>query len=291
MSSQKAPADMPKAINPLERGAEKILAQPSKGYWANIWDQLVARRAVVFGLWMFAMLVFFAVAAPLIANHRPYIAIDPVTNEQGEVIGREISFPLITALGIMDWTLIGASVYAVWAWWWRRSIKRRNGKSGRIALTLYVTSVFAAIAWSLVVVPWDRIEGLRAWWWWAGFGACALLGPAMLLSGAAVVATGRHDAFGRDLTDSAIRRLFFGALIAVVGASAFASLNRPALDRRDYIREYRMSPPEGAWALFPPIPHNGRRRSGWPRRAAWKSAFGNFTQRAGRSRHWRLRLR
>jgi len=257
MSSQTAPAAQAlKSINPLERGAEQLLAQPSKGYWANIWDQLRVRPAVLFALWSFGVLVFFAIGAPLLANHRPYVAVDPIVDEQGAIVGSEVSFPLFVSLGVVDWALIAGGVVAVWLYFWRKSIVRRKGRSGPIALALYLLAVVGILVVSLVMTPWERARDLQPAWWWASFSACIVIGLGMVFWGAWIVGTARRDAFGRDLTTGALRLLFFGSFIASVGAGAFVSLNRPALDRTDYFREYQVNPEEGAWAIFPPIPHN-----------------------------------
>lgn len=49
----------------------------SQSYWAGVWNEFSKNRLAMAGLVVIALLALIAIAAPLIANNRPYIYIDP----------------------------------------------------------------------------------------------------------------------------------------------------------------------------------------------------------------------
>lgn len=247
-----------RGVNPLELGAEKLLLQDSRSYWEAIWDDVRKRPTAVVAIWLLTALAFVAVFAPLIANHRPYVAVTPVAGDDIPVGTTELSYPLFRSLSIVDWSLMSAYIAAVWIIMWRRSLQQRGGKSHPLALLLYLAFSVLPIVGGLLAVPWERRAtiGLPAWWWWTCFGTLAGMGIIGLAYGVSVLAIGRRDAFGRDMTGSALRAAYLGTLMCAIGGSAFGTLSRPKLDATDYYKKYVMEPEQGAWALFPPIPHN-----------------------------------
>lgn len=243
------------SVNPLELGAEELLLQESLSYWQNIWTEVKKRPSAVVAIWVLIILALIAIAAPLLANHRPYITITPITGDDGTVT-KEIAFPLFKAMTIIDWTLLSGSISLVWLFLQRKYILRAKGKANKLLLLLFLAFSILPIVWGLFAVPWSQKELIPATWWWLIFTILTFFGIAGLIYGTSIVATGRRDEFGRDLTGIALRSLFTGSLLLVICGSAFGTMNRPKLDRTDYYSEYVIDKDEGSWALFAPIPHN-----------------------------------
>ena len=49
--------------------------KPPKGFWADAWDQVIRRPSAIIGLTWVAIIAFFAVFAPLLANGHPLITV------------------------------------------------------------------------------------------------------------------------------------------------------------------------------------------------------------------------
>ncbi len=49
--------------------------KPPKGFWADAWDQVVRRPSAIIGLTWVAIIAFFAVFAPLLANGHPLVTV------------------------------------------------------------------------------------------------------------------------------------------------------------------------------------------------------------------------
>ncbi|MBL1216468.1 MAG: ABC transporter permease [Planctomycetes bacterium] len=256
--SGKSKSEFERGVNPLELGATELLIQDSKSYWEAIWDDVRKRATAIIATWVLVVLAFIAVFAPMITNHRPYVAAAPVTGPDAVPGATELVFPLFRSLAIVDWSLMSAFIGAVWLIFWRRSLRRSEGKSNPVTLLLFLAYSVLPIVWGLLAVPWERRTtiGLPAWWWWACFGALGVFGIIGLGYGAYILATGRQDAFGRERTGSALRAAYLGMLMCVIGGSAFGTLNRPKLDATDYYDDFVVKAEEGTWALFPPNPHN-----------------------------------
>jgi len=244
------------AINPLALGAHDLLIQESKGYWTGIWEEVRKRPTAVIAIWVLIFLALVAIFAPFISNHRPFYSITPVTGDNGTV-SKDLAFPLFGAMSFVDWALLSGFASFVWLVIWRRFILKTKGRGNPIVIGLFIIFSVLPIVWGLLDVPWDwepsRLPGM---WWWIAFSAVGFFGFLFLIWGVLIVATGRRDAFNRDLTGQALRSLFAGSLLLVISGSAYGTLDRPELDRTDYYKKYALAPEDGASALFPPIPHN-----------------------------------
>ncbi len=245
----------PKSINPLALGADDLLAQPSQGYWAEIWKEVKKRPTARIAIWVLIFLALVSILAPVLTNHRPLVSTTPITAEDGTV-SKVLAFPLFKSLGIVDWTLISMMISIVWLVVWRKFILNNKGKSNPLILTAFVIFALVPIAWGLYEVPWSMKTSIPGALWWSIFGVVGFIGLLALSSGTRVIATGKRDEFGRDMTGSALRKLLIGSLMLVIAGAAFGTLNRPKLDRTDYYKEFVLAPDDGAWALFAPLPHD-----------------------------------
>jgi len=248
--SESADSKQVKAINPLELGAEELLTRESVGQWASIWREVFQSKAPVFATVMLVLLGLLAVFAPLLANHRPFVAADLVDGQ------RQFSFPLFLNLGATDWTLLALVFFSVWAIFWRKSLRRHQHAANRAVIILYVLFGLVAIPWSLAELPDNATMMPDSKWFYIGFGALALVGVAALLRGAVLLWSGATDLLGTDRSGSALRWMVIGPLMIIYGMGQFGTLNRPRLDTTDYYRKYVEKAKEGSWALFTPMPHN-----------------------------------
>ena len=146
---------VPAAISGIEvmRGVGAVRAKP---FWADAWDRVLTRRGAVLGLAWIAVIGFFAVFAPLVANAHP-LTLVRVLPGGGQV--RE--WPLLANLSATDWALlVGFAVGVPWILAGPRSLSRGQ----RIGVFLVAAlQVGAVIVLAGAVVGWAQ-DAARAEW-------------------------------------------------------------------------------------------------------------------------------
>ncbi len=262
---------LPASVNPLERGADQLLQQESRGYWATIWGDVMKRTPARMAWYVLLTLFVIGMYSPFLANHLPFVTVTP--QEDGT---RQFAFPLFGALSAVDWTLAVGGITLLWFVLWGRRLARRDGRAGRagvaaVALIGLSAPVLGAAATLLrpspEISPDAGVVGIVrfnldrmnvAGWWWALIGVLLLFGAFNLVRGTLTLWSGRRDDFGRSLAGAALRTSFVGLLALVLGGAFIGTRLRSTLDTTDYYGIYKMNPQEGAWAIFAPLPHNFR---------------------------------
>lgn len=141
---------VPQAISGVDamRGVGAVQA---KGFWEDAWARVLARPGAVFGLSWIAVIAFFAVFAPLIANAHP---VTLVTDR-----GRE--WPLLEHLAPADWLLLaGAVLGAPWVFLGPRRLKRSQRLGVLVASGLQAA---ATVVLSAALVAWADDADRAAW--------------------------------------------------------------------------------------------------------------------------------
>jgi len=121
----------PAAVSGVEvmRG---VGAQEAKGFWADAWDRVRRRPGAMLGMAWIAVMGFFAVFAPLIANAHP-IRLERL-GADGQVLA--VEWPLFAYLSPTDWLLMIATAFGVpWVFFG----SGRLGRSGRIGVLVGLT--------------------------------------------------------------------------------------------------------------------------------------------------------
>ncbi|MBM4100220.1 MAG: ABC transporter permease [Planctomycetes bacterium] len=140
----------PQAISGVDamRGVGAVQA---KGFWEDAWARVLARPGAVFGLSWIAVIAFFAVFAPLIANAHP---VTLVTDR-----GRE--WPLLEHLAPADWLLLAGAVLGTpWVFLGPRRLKRSQRLGVLVACGLQAA---ATVVLSAAVVAWADDADRAAW--------------------------------------------------------------------------------------------------------------------------------
>lgn len=96
-----APTEELKAVTGVQL-AQGIGHQPTRGFWTEAWDQIIRRPAAVIGMSWVAIIAFFAIFAPLIANGHPLMMWE--LDESGNRGG--MSSPLLNSLSAADVVLL-----------------------------------------------------------------------------------------------------------------------------------------------------------------------------------------
>jgi ABC-type dipeptide/oligopeptide/nickel transport system permease subunit len=96
-----APTEELKAVTGVQL-AQGIGHQPTRGFWTEAWDQIIRRPAAVIGMSWVAIIAFFAIFAPLIANGHPLMMWE--LDESGN--RGEMSSPLLNSLSAADVVLL-----------------------------------------------------------------------------------------------------------------------------------------------------------------------------------------
>lgn len=96
-----APTEELKAVTGVQL-AQGIGHQPTRGFWTEAWDQITRRPAAVIGMSWVAIIAFFAIFAPLIANGHPLMMweLDEAGNRGA------MSSPLLNSLSAADVVLL-----------------------------------------------------------------------------------------------------------------------------------------------------------------------------------------
>ncbi len=162
-------------------------AQQAKGFWADAWDRVVVRVGAKVAIGWIAIIAFFAVFAPVIANAHPLLRTNTKSGEWDS--------PLWTNLTSVDLALLAAGVFALpWiylpkAWALRCGVPQRSTRLGLlllVALQAGVTLVasLAVSAWSRDVesAPWIRALAVSP-----SFPLYAALAIGVVAAGAALV--------------------------------------------------------------------------------------------------------
>ncbi|MEY4535391.1 MAG: hypothetical protein RLZZ246_1709, partial [Planctomycetota bacterium] len=124
-----------------------IGAQEAKGFWADAWDRVRRRTGAMLGMAWIAVMGFFAVFAPLIANAHP-LRLERLGPE-GQVLS--VEWPLFAYLTPTDWLLMIAAAFGVpWVFLGSRSL----GRSGRIAVLIGLTMQAGATIVLAALLTW-----------------------------------------------------------------------------------------------------------------------------------------
>tara|TARA_R110000782_G_scaffold20675_19_gene55937 strand:- start:38690 stop:40438 length:1749 start_codon:yes stop_codon:yes gene_type:complete len=100
----------PEAVTGVQL-AQGIGHQPTRGFWAEAWEQVIRRPGAIFGLAWISVVGFFAVFSPVIASGHPLVLHE--LGPDGAVVGT--TYPLLDNLKATDvLLLIGAVVGLVW---------------------------------------------------------------------------------------------------------------------------------------------------------------------------------
>lgn len=230
---------MPTAVSGVEvmRG---IGTQEAKGFWADAWDRVCRRPGAVLGMVWIALMGFFAVFAPLIANAHP-ICLERLAAD-GSVTA--VEWPLFAYLTPTDWLLmIGAVLGVPWVFLGPRSM----GRSTRLAILVGLlmqagfTIVLAALA------TWGAEESGVAW-----LERLTLLdaGPWPLSLAAAVVAA--MVALALPLGISLSRRLApIVATALLAGGLAWLAGGHTLVNHEQVILDEQAGSVRATWTLVP----------------------------------------
>jgi peptide/nickel transport system permease protein len=201
----------PRAISGIDamRGVGAVQA---KGFWADAWDRVVGRFGARVALAWIAVVAFFAVFGPVVANAHPLLRTDRATGAWDS--------PLWQNLTAVDLALLAAAVFGVpFAFLPKRlataiGMPMRSSRLGLLFLvalqagfTIVVAGLVSSVTRDNDSARWMRELGEASWFPWAASGAVGLLGAAV----AALIA-GRPTA-----------KLLVVLLAAVVAVSASAS--------------------------------------------------------------------
>ena len=196
----------PRAISGIDamRGVGAVQA---KGFWADAWDRVVGRFGARVALAWIAVVAFFAVFGPVVANAHPILRKDLATGAWDS--------PLWQNLTAVDLALLAAALFGVPFAFLPEGLAKRLGvpmRSSRLGLLFLVAleAGFTIVAAGLVSsvtrdndsAPWLRELGRAAWFPWAASAAVGMSAAAV----AALVA-------GRRATKLCV--VLLAALVAV----------------------------------------------------------------------------
>jgi hypothetical protein len=131
-----------------------IGAQEAKGFWADAWDRVRRRPGAMLGMAWIAVMGFFAVFAPLIANAHP-IRLERL-GADGQVVS--VEWPLLAYLSPTDWLLMIATAFGV-PWIFLGS--GRLGRAGRIGVLIGLSMQAGATIVLAALLIWAGRRGVR----------------------------------------------------------------------------------------------------------------------------------
>ena len=100
----------PEAVSGVQL-AQGIGHRPTRGFWAEAWEQVIRRPGAIFGLTWISIVAFFAVFSPLIASGHPLVLQE--LGPDGNVVST--AYPLLENLKATDiLLLIGTVAGLVW---------------------------------------------------------------------------------------------------------------------------------------------------------------------------------
>lgn len=177
MTEPAGEAPVPAAISGIDvmRGVGAVRA---KGFWADAWDRVLRRPGAVAGLCWIAVVGFFAVFGPLVANAHPLTLLR--VRPDGTAV-RE--WPLLAHLTPTDWALLAGFFAGLpWVFLGPRALARaqRLGILVVTALQVGATIVLSAalVSWAQDAARADAIKSFAR----AGAGAWSIAGAVALLA-------------------------------------------------------------------------------------------------------------
>ena len=169
MSDAKSAA--PVAISGIDvmRG---VGAQKAKSFWADAWDRVVGRFGARVALAWIAIVAFFAVFGPVVANAHPLLRTDRATGAWDS--------PLWQNLTSVDLALLAAAVFGVPFAFLPQGLATAVGmplRSSRLGLlflvalpagfTIVVAGIISSVTRDNDSAPWMRQLGQASWFPWA----------------------------------------------------------------------------------------------------------------------------
>ncbi len=245
MSDAKSAA--PVAISGIDvmRG---VGAQKAKSFWADAWDRVVGRFGARVALAWIAIVAFFAVFGPVVANAHPLLRTDRATGAWDS--------PLWQNLTSVDLALLAAAVFGVPFAFLPQGLATAVGmplRSSRLGLlflvalqagfTIVVAGIISSVTRDNDSAPWMRQLGQASWFPWAAAGAVGFIGTTV----AALIA-GKHPT-----------KLVVVLLAAAVAVTASASRWTDRLVNFDtYDTQQQAGTHEFVYTLVPFSPAFGR---------------------------------
>ena len=224
---------VPQAISGVEamRGVGAVQA---KGFWADAWDRVLSRPGAVIGMSWIALVAFFAVFAPLVANAHPVTC---VTDG-----GRR--WPLLAHLAPADWMMLAGALLGVpWVFLGTRALRRAQRLG--VAVTCGLQAAATVVACH-VLVEWaddaDRAEwvkgAVRGEW-----GVPAIAGAASLVLAVAAAWVPTVDSRRVRFAGAVLTALLAFLACSLAGRTAIVDFERYVEDERSgAIREVVWAP-------------------------------------------------